>query len=254
MMTDNRVSVRRRPGRPKAQAMEQDRNCQARLLEVAVKAFAVRSYDGVSLRTLAAAANCDVSMVAHHFGSKQDLWLATVEHMRERVLGHCEQIRVIEQSHGPIDARCMQAIEHLYEAMASEDEMVRFTMRERAEGSARFECLHARVIAPLFAAYRPIWQEAIDGGVLKLSPPGLLHTVLSGAIAFVLTSPPLETHLEGETENDGTENDGTDKSGGENVGRAGAGALERVDVKQLVRGLFAQLGGTASGPLEQGNS
>ena len=234
--------------------MEQDRNCQARLLEVAVNAFAVRSYEGVSLRALAVAADCDVSMVAHHFGSKQDLWLATVEHMRERALMYCEQIRVIQHSQVPVETQCMQAIEHLYETMAREDEMLRFMMRERAEGSERFAHLHARVIAPLFAAYRPIWQEAIDGGVLKLSPPGLLHTVLSGAIAFVLTSPPLETRLEGETENDGTENDGTDKSGGENVGRAGAGALERVDVKQLVRGLFAQLGGTASGPLEQGNS
>jgi len=248
MMTDNNASRRRGPGRHKAQPigqlLEQDRNCQQRLLDVAVKAFAVRSYDGVSLRALAAAANCDVSMVSHHFGSKQDLWFATVDHMRERALMYCEEIRVIQQSQVPIDAKCVQAMEHLYETMAREDEMVRFMMRERAEGSARFEQLHARVIALLLAAYRPIWQEAIDGGVLKLSPPALVHTLLSGAIAFVLTSPPFEALDEA----------GTKKGRGENTGSAGEDAPERVDVKQLLRGLFVQLGGTASRPLQQGNS
>ena len=229
--------------------MEQDRNCQKRLLDVAVKAFAVRSYDGVSLRALSAAANCDVSMVAHHFGSKQDLWLATVEYMRERVLMYCEEIAVLQQSQLPVEKKCMQAIEHLYETMARENETVRFMMRERAEGSERFAHLHARVIRLLFAAYRPIWQEAIDGGVLKLSPPALVHTLLSGAIAFVLTSPPFETLVE-----DGTENGGTDKDRGEIAGRAGEYAPERVHVKQLLRGLFAQLGVISSRPLEQGNS
>ena len=244
MMTNNSASGRRGRGRPKAQTMEQDRNCQKRLLDVAVKAFAVRSYDGVSLRALSAAANCDVSMVAHHFGSKQDLWLATVEYMRERVLMYCEEIAVLQQSQLPVEKKCMQAIEHLYETMARENETVRFMMRERAEGSERFAHLHARVIRLLFAAYRPIWQEAIDGGVLKLSPPALVHTLLSGAIAFVLTSPLLAVQVEGEA----------DEGRGESAGSAGEGVLARGEVKQLVRGLFAQLGGIGSRPLEQGNS
>ena len=243
-MTNDSASGRRGPGRPKAQTMEQDRNCQKRLLDVAIKAFAVRSYEGVSLRALAAAANCDVSMVAHHFGSKHDLWLATVEHMRERALKYCEEVREIQQSQLPIVTKCMQAMEHLYETMAREDEMVRFMMRERAEGSDRFEPIHARVIALLFAAYRPIWQEAIEAGVFKLSSPALVHTLLSGAIAFVLTSPPFEADVEGETE----------KGRGERAGSAGEDAPERVHVKPLLRGLFAQLGGTASRPMEQGNS
>ena len=122
--------------------------------------------------------------------------------------------------------------------------MVRFMMRERAEGSERFAHLHARVIRLLFTAYRPIWQEAIDGGVLKLSPPALVHTLLSGAIAFVLTSPPLAVQVEGEA----------DEGRGESAGSAGDGVLARGEVKQLVRGLFAQLGGIGSRPLEQGNS
>ncbi len=242
-MTDISARGRRGPGRPKAKPLGQDTNCRERLLEVAVKAFAVRGYDGVSLRALAAAANCDVSMVAHHFGSKQDLWLATVEHMRVQALRYCEDVRVIQQSQASIETKCMQAMEHLYETMASEDEMVRFMMRERAEGSVRFELLSARVIELLFAAYRPIWQEAIDGGVLKVSQPAVVHTLLSGAIAFLVTSPPLEDR-EGGRENDSGENDG----------KRGDGVPKRIDVKQLLRGLFAQLGSKVSDRLEQGNS
>ncbi len=60
-------------------------------------------------------------MVAHHFGSKHDLWLATVEHMRERALKYCEEVPEIQQSQLPIDTKCMQAMEHLYETMAREE-------------------------------------------------------------------------------------------------------------------------------------
>ena len=41
-----------------------------------MEAFARNGYDGASLRAIALAADCDVSMVAHYFGSKAELWRA----------------------------------------------------------------------------------------------------------------------------------------------------------------------------------
>lgn len=68
----------RRPGRPRN--LEASRS---KLLEAALPAFAQLGFDGVSLRRIAATAGFDVSMIAHHFGSKEELWQAVVNRVRK---------------------------------------------------------------------------------------------------------------------------------------------------------------------------
>jgi AcrR family transcriptional regulator len=48
------------------------------ILEAARKAFAERGYDGASIRAIATSAGVDPALVHHYFGSKDQLFLATV--------------------------------------------------------------------------------------------------------------------------------------------------------------------------------
>ncbi len=73
----------RSPGRPRGG----DSACRGRLLEAAMEAFARSGYDGASLRAIALAADCDVSMVAHYFGSKAELWRAMVDELAQAAAG-----------------------------------------------------------------------------------------------------------------------------------------------------------------------
>ncbi len=50
-----------------------------RILRAALKAFARHGFDGVSLRTIANDAGVNHQLIAHHFGSKQDLWDAALD-------------------------------------------------------------------------------------------------------------------------------------------------------------------------------
>lgn len=54
-------------------------SARAGLIEVAVGLFAARGYAGTSIRDIAQAAGSSVANVYHHFGNKEDLWLAILE-------------------------------------------------------------------------------------------------------------------------------------------------------------------------------
>ncbi len=49
------------------------------ILKAARKTFAERGYDGASIRAIATSAGVDPALVHHYFGTKDDLFLATVE-------------------------------------------------------------------------------------------------------------------------------------------------------------------------------
>jgi AcrR family transcriptional regulator len=50
------------------------------LLEAALRAFAERGYEGMSVRDLARQVGVSHNLVHHHYGSKRELWRAALEH------------------------------------------------------------------------------------------------------------------------------------------------------------------------------
>jgi AcrR family transcriptional regulator len=60
----------RRPGNP---------DTRDAILAAARQAFAERGYDGASIRAIATSAGVDPALVHHYFGTKEQLFLATVE-------------------------------------------------------------------------------------------------------------------------------------------------------------------------------
>jgi AcrR family transcriptional regulator len=59
---------------------------RSRLLHAATDAFAETGYEGASLRTIADDAKVSFQLIAYYFGSKEELWLATVDYLFERYL------------------------------------------------------------------------------------------------------------------------------------------------------------------------
>jgi AcrR family transcriptional regulator len=52
-----------------------------RLLQTAVDSFARFGFEGSSLRAIAQEAGVAFQLITYYFGSKEDLWLATVDHL-----------------------------------------------------------------------------------------------------------------------------------------------------------------------------
>ena len=90
------TTVRRGRGRPpRSEDSRQDE-----ILRAALRAFAQGGYEGTNLRRIAADADVDVALIAHHFGSKLGLWKAAVDSLAVRRLTAGEGGLV--SSEGPI--------------------------------------------------------------------------------------------------------------------------------------------------------
>jgi len=177
--------ARRGPGRPR----REEADGQQRLLDAAVMLFAAQGFDAVGLRAIAAQADCDVSMVAHHFGSKAALWRAVVDSMLPQLHINLAQVDAICQARGePLQRRVVRAIGLLFDHITASEAMARFVMRETSEPGERLDYLVEHIIRPVMQHYTPLWQEAVQAGLFPPLSPPLLHTGLVGAVAFLLGS------------------------------------------------------------------
>jgi AcrR family transcriptional regulator len=67
-------------------ASASDRSNQSRLLHAATDSFAEFGYEGASLRTIADDAGVSFQLITYYFGTKEELWVATVDYLFERYL------------------------------------------------------------------------------------------------------------------------------------------------------------------------
>jgi len=63
-----------------------DRSNRSRLLHAASDAFSQFGFEGTSLRTIADDAGVSFQLINHYFGSKEELWIATLDYLFERYL------------------------------------------------------------------------------------------------------------------------------------------------------------------------
>ena len=82
MKANRLISTRTRPSSDRGEATRQ------RLLEVAIRIFAARGFDGARTRDIAEAAKTNPVSIAYYFGSKQGLYHAAALHVAARWAAH----------------------------------------------------------------------------------------------------------------------------------------------------------------------
>ena len=175
----------RSPGRPRGG----DSDCRDRLLAAAMSAFAGSGYEGASLRAIALAAGFDVSMVAHYFDSKAELWLAVVDEAAGRMrAAHAETAAKLYAPGVSTAQRLRQGVEFLFDQIASDPRLASLVLREATGEGERAACVEERLIRPNLAFYRPLWEEAMREGVFGESDPVVAHAAMIGAIALLVSS------------------------------------------------------------------
>jgi len=175
----------RSPGRPRGG----DSDCRDRLLDAAMSAFAGSGYEGASLRAIALAAGFDVSMVAHYFGSKAELWRAVVDEAAGRMRAAHAEIAAELYAPGVSAAQRLRlGVEFLFDQIASDPRLASLVLREATGEGERAACVEERLIRPNLAFYRPLWEEAMREGVFGESDPVVAHAAMIGAIALLVSS------------------------------------------------------------------
>lgn len=174
-------------GRPRGRPRG-DSDCRERLIAAALPAFTRLGFDGAGLRAIAADAGCDVSMVAHHFGSKAGLWRAVADRVVDRHEAWLPVAESLVHAAMPLGERVSRLLESMMDNLAAVPAYVMFVTREIAEAGDRRDYLTDRLIRPGVEACTPLWREAIEAGMIRPLEPAILQIGLFGAFSMVLSS------------------------------------------------------------------
>lgn len=167
------------------------------ILRAAEHLFALHGYDGVSMNAVAQEAGVSKANVFHHFGSKEELYMAVLRQVRQELT---RDLATLDAAPEPDLARNLARIGALYlrHFLANEDR-VRLFMRENMEkrpGQAK--ALADNVFAKDHAVLAAVMRAAAEGGHLRADiNPNMPMVVLMAACIFYFQSFEILTHFPG---------------------------------------------------------
>lgn len=177
-------SLRRKPGRPEA---GHPGGANA-LLKAAQTAFAIHGFEGASLRSISAAAGVDPALASHHFGSKEALWRAVVEHLAEPVQPKIlELVALSLRVDLPVRERFEAALRQFVATLYAEPEAGMFLARVGTEKGERLDFLLEHLFRPYHDAFTPILSAAMDAGVVLKQPVEVMYFMLLNAVSMTFS-------------------------------------------------------------------
>lgn len=159
---------------------KRDADARGRILDIALKSFANRGFDGVSTTELAKAAGVTQPLIHYHFKSKKALW-QTVVRNSFAVLNE-EYIQPLHQISGCTSlARAERAIEDFVGFVARRTEFVKILMSESTQSTARLEWLSEELLEPCMQDLQEAYKEGVNLGILVDMPMAQLFSLVLGA-------------------------------------------------------------------------
>src|SRR4051812_29128316 len=107
---------------------------EPRIVAAARERFLKEGVDGASLRAIASEAGTSIGMVYYYYPTKDDLFLAVIEQVYERVLADLERALAPQL---PVPERLERLFQRLAQASDDEVKVVRLVLREALASSDR---------------------------------------------------------------------------------------------------------------------
>lgn len=155
-----------------------------RILRVATQLFGERGFDAVTTRTIAAAAGLNVATVAHHTGSKADLYEAVFArlHAQEAAMLD-EQLAGLtdEDVADPVRVRVVlrDLVDAYVDVLAAEPAVAGLWSRRWLERGNRADAVEERFARPLFDRVEAILRQAQEAGSV---PPVDAHLAVKAVV------------------------------------------------------------------------
>jgi len=182
-VTECAPSKRRTRGRPLADASVGPDV----ILRAARRTFAKRGYDATSVREVARELGIDAALIAHHFGTKETLWLAVVEQIAELAEPMFDALRALRTSSLPHRERMRRAIELCVDHEFDEPDIGMFFSTAATEEGARLDRLRERLVRPYHDAMFPLLAEAVDAGAIRPVDPDVLFFMIASAVGTTVS-------------------------------------------------------------------
>ncbi|WP_345817501.1 TetR family transcriptional regulator (plasmid) [Paraburkholderia sp. PREW-6R] len=154
------------------------------LLRSARGAFAKRGYEAASVREIARASGVDPALVAHHYGSKEALWIAVVDQIADEAAPMVAKIAALRQrSNSAPRARVESAVSILIDQVFLSPDVGMFFSTAATETGDRLDLLIERVVRPFRDAFVPLVVDAIDAGEISRQDPDIMFMMLANGIS-----------------------------------------------------------------------
>ena len=169
-----------RTGRPPADESPASRD---EILLVALRSFADRGYDGTSVRELNRALGVSHNLINRRFGSKEQLWKATVDRWFGELVEALDPTAKLDGAGDPVE-RLRDFVVTFIEVNARRPEMARLMNAEASVGGPRLNYLFERFIAPSLVPAAAIGMQLQAAGRMRPVPVGTLFFLIAhGATA-----------------------------------------------------------------------
>jgi AcrR family transcriptional regulator len=165
-----------------------DQNNRARLLNAATAAFADLGYEGTSIRSIADEADVSFQFISHYFGSKDDLWLATVEHSFTRYLETGRGLGFNTQ--GDVREQFRNHLRLLLSDMIHNPQLRKIWIQEQLAGSERYSRFIKPMIKRLIDTLSlPYFKEVVRLRIITHYTAEEVLTFWTGIVQLCVASP-----------------------------------------------------------------
>lgn len=178
-------------GRPRKEAAPDP----AHVERLALAAFAAEGFDGASLRKIAIAANVDPALVSRRYGSKHELWKATVDQLAKQMSELWTTLTTLQNGHAPLAERVEDGLRLFVSFCCNVPELGRFFTDEIAEPGIRRDYLLDRIWRPHVAAMQPLLREASLAGILPADDDLLIYAVVGMVAMPLMMAPAIKIEL-----------------------------------------------------------
>src|SRR5690349_1214342 len=180
-----------------AAAREKQDMPAGRLLEAAVSLFAQHGFDAVSTGAVATAAGLTQSMVHYHFGTKEKLWKAAVEHLMH-ARGNMFSLNMEDLRDVDALARLKIMLRRFISANAADPDLTRILIHEGMNDSPRLKWLAKRYMIRGYETFNTAIEAAIESGAVRRLPTRDVTNIIVGACVLTFTLSRLLKEVYGE--------------------------------------------------------
>lgn len=154
------------------------------LLRSARGAFARSGYEATSVREIARASGVDPALVAHHYGSKEALWIAVVDQIADEAAPMVAKTAALREMSGlGPRARVEGAVSILIDQVFLTPDVGMFFSTAASETGVRLNLLIERVVRPFHDVFVPLLIDAINAGEIPRQDPEILFMMLANGIS-----------------------------------------------------------------------
>jgi TetR/AcrR family transcriptional regulator len=139
------------------------------------------------VREVARELGVDAALIAHHFGTKETLWLAVVEQIAELAEPMFDALRALRTSPLSPRDRVLRAIERCVEHEFDEPDMGMFFSTAATEVGGRLDRLQERIVRPYYDVLVPLLSDGVEAGVIRPVDPTVLFFMFASAIGTTVS-------------------------------------------------------------------